>query len=123
MFDQKVYSSTGVCVPGGGNLSIAKWTYKPSTIDRGYNHRTLHVNLSSNEIKEKPVDQRMKETFTGGKGFDLWLLWNSLPKDRVTKWDDPANEICIACGPLGGTTLYPGSGKSICVTISPLTAR
>jgi aldehyde:ferredoxin oxidoreductase len=63
----------------------------------------------------------MKEKFTGGRGFDLWLLWQSLPKDRITKWDDPENEICIACGPLGGTPVYPGSGKSIAVAISPLT--
>jgi aldehyde:ferredoxin oxidoreductase len=63
----------------------------------------------------------MKEKFTGGRGFDLWLLWQSLPRDRITKWDDPENEICIACGPLGGTPVYPGSGKSIAVAISPLT--
>jgi aldehyde:ferredoxin oxidoreductase len=100
---------------------MVKMGYKPSTLDRGYNNRTLHVNLSTGEIKEKPVDRKMKDTFTGGKGFDLWLLWNALPRDRIAKWDDPENAICIACGPLGGTTLYPGSGKSICVTISPLT--
>jgi len=61
----------------------------------------------------------MKRIFTGGRGFDLWLLWNAT-KER-TRWNDPQNEICIACGPLGGTALYPGSGKSIVVTISPLT--
>jgi aldehyde:ferredoxin oxidoreductase len=96
-------------------------SYKPTTIERGYNNRTLHVDLSSKKLSEKPVDRKMKDTFTGGKGFDLWLLWNSLPKGKPTKWDDPENEICIACGPLGGTTLYPGSGKSVVVTISPLT--
>jgi aldehyde:ferredoxin oxidoreductase len=57
----------------------------------------------------------------GGKGFDLWLLWNGVPKDRPVKWDDPENELCIASGPLGGTPLYPGSGKSIVASISPLT--
>jgi len=64
----------------------------------------------------------MKEKFIGGKGFDLWLMWNSLPK-KIVKWDDPENEICIASGPLGGTTFYPGSGKSIVTTISPLTGQ
>ncbi|NWG11574.1 aldehyde:ferredoxin oxidoreductase [Candidatus Bathyarchaeota archaeon] len=63
----------------------------------------------------------MKDTFVGGRGFNLWLLWNSLPKERIVKWDDPENEICISGGPLGGTSIYPGSGKSIVVTISPLT--
>ena len=72
-------------------------------------------------IESKPVSEEMKNTFVGGRGFDLWLLWKALPKDRVVKWDDPENEICIACGPLGGTPVYPGSGKSIAVSISPLT--
>jgi aldehyde:ferredoxin oxidoreductase len=37
------------------------------------------------------------------------------------KWDDPENEICIASGPLSGTSFIPGSGKSIVTTVSPLT--
>jgi aldehyde:ferredoxin oxidoreductase len=114
--------SDGSRFPSGGiALSLAEWSYRSGAIDRGYNGRTLHVDLSSNKISEKPVDKKMKETFTGGKGFDLWLLWNSLPRGKTTSWDDPGNEICIASGPLGGTTLYPGSGKSIVVSISPLT--
>jgi len=102
-------------------MPYAEHKFKSTTIEKGYNNRTLYVNLSTKEIKEKPVDVKMKETFTGGKGFDLWLLWNSLPGGKITKWNDPDNELCIACGPLGGTTLYPGSGKSIVVSISPLT--
>ncbi|GAG91711.1 unnamed protein product, partial [marine sediment metagenome] len=43
------------------------------------------------------------------------------PQDKVVKWDDPENEICISSGPLGGNIFYPGSGKSIVTTISPLT--
>ena len=35
--------------------------------------------------------------------------------------DDPENELCIASGPIGGITAYPGSGKSTVVTISPQT--
>lgn len=102
-------------------MALAIMNYKPGIIERGYNNRTLYINLSTGELREKPVDARMKETFIGGRGFDLWLLWNSLPRDRVIRWDDPENELCIASGPLGGTTLYPGSGKSIVVSISPLT--
>jgi aldehyde:ferredoxin oxidoreductase len=63
----------------------------------------------------------MKSTFTGGRGFDVWLLWNALPKDRIVKWDDPENAVCLAGGPLGGIPIYPGSGKSIAMSISPLT--
>jgi aldehyde:ferredoxin oxidoreductase len=66
-----------------------------------------------------PVTDLMKDRFIGGKGFDLWLLWQAITGD--TRWNDPENAICIASGPMGGTPSYPGSGKSIVTTISPLT--
>ena len=102
-------------------MIITEFKYELGKAERGYNNRTLYVDLSNMKITSKPVPKDMKEKFIGGRGFDLWLLWNSLPKNRVAKWDDPENEICIACGPLGGTPVYPGSGKSIAVSISPLT--
>ncbi|MEM3440678.1 MAG: aldehyde ferredoxin oxidoreductase C-terminal domain-containing protein [Candidatus Bathyarchaeia archaeon] len=102
-------------------MILAEFKYEPRKVERGYNNRTLYVNLSSMQIASKPVSEKMKETFTGGRGFNLWLLWNALPKNRIVRWDDPENEICIASGPLGGIPVYPGSGKSIAVSISPLT--
>jgi aldehyde:ferredoxin oxidoreductase len=100
---------------------LADFKYEPRKLERGYSNRTLYVNLSEMKIASKPVSEKMKSTFTGGRGFDVWLLWNALPKDRITKWDDPENEVCLASGPLGGIPVYPGSGKSIAVSISPLT--
>jgi aldehyde:ferredoxin oxidoreductase len=102
-------------------VTIAEFDYELKELDKGYNCRTLYVNLSDKRIEERPVSDEMKEKFVGGKGFDLWLLWNGLPKGKAVQWDDPENELCIACGPLGGTPLYPGSGKSIVASISPLT--
>ena len=102
-------------------MKITEFTYPLGKVEKGYNNRTLYINLTNNQIKSKPVTQFMKDTFIGGRGFNLWLLWNALPKDRKVKWDDSENDICIACGPLGGTPMYPGSGKSIVVAISPLT--
>jgi len=101
------------------NKELTRFEYPISPIERGYNNKTLYIDISDNKIVSKPVTDEMKRIFTGGRGFGLWLLWNAM-KEK-TKWNDPANEICIACGPLGGTTLYPGSGKSIVITISPLT--
>lgn len=98
---------------------LAEWRYDLRPVVRGYAGRTLYVNLSNHAITGKPVTEKMKETFTGGKGFDLWLLWNAVTAE--TRWDSPENEICIAGGPIGGITAYPGSGKSTVVTISPLT--
>jgi aldehyde:ferredoxin oxidoreductase len=93
--------------------------YHRPEITKGYTDQTLHVDISEADIAIKPVEQRTRDTFIGGKGYDLWLLWNSVTSD--TRWDDPQNAICIACGPLGGTPVYPGSGKSIVTTLSPLT--
>jgi aldehyde:ferredoxin oxidoreductase len=102
-------------------MILADFTYVPMKIEKGYNNRTLYVDLSGMKIASKPVSEKMKETFTGGRGFNVWLLWNALPKDRVVKWNDPENEVCLAAGPLGGIPVYPGGGKSIAVAISPLT--
>lgn len=99
--------------------TLAEFTYELRPVERGYTNRTLYIDLDSNQIKSKPVDEKMKDTFTGGRGFCLWLLWNGI-KDE-TKWNDPENELVIAGGPIGGITQYPGSGKSTVVTISPLT--
>src|SRR5271157_2362195 len=93
--------------------------YERPAIKRGYANQTLSVNLSGSKIAIKPVSDTMKETFVGGKGFDLWLLWNAV--NGNTRWDSPENALCIACGPLGGTPIYPGSGKSIVTAISPTT--
>jgi aldehyde:ferredoxin oxidoreductase len=95
--------------------------YDLKEVDKGYNNRNLHINLTDGKIVSKPVSKEMKEIFTGGRGFCLNLLWNSLPKDRIVRWDDPENAICISCGPLGGVPSFPGCGKSIVLTISPTT--
>jgi aldehyde:ferredoxin oxidoreductase len=99
---------------------LKEYKYELGEINKGYANRTLYINISTNEIKEKAVTEEMKEKFTGGKGFDLKLLWDAVNDD--TRWDDPENEINIATGPIGGNTSYPGSGKSIVTSISPLTS-
>ncbi len=101
------------------HLLLAEYRYELHPVQRGYAGRTLFVDLSSNSITSKPVTQKMKDTFTGGRGFGLWLLWNATT--GKTRWNDPENELVLACGPIGGITAYPGSGKTTAVTISPLT--
>ena len=93
--------------------------YEKPRIEKGYANQTLHVNLSDQDIAIKPVTEEMKDVFVGGKGFDLWLLWHAVKGS--TRWNDPENAICIASGPLGGTPIYPGSGKSIVTAISATT--
>ena len=102
-------------------MILARKEYQIPEIEKGYANQILYINLTRNEILIKPLIQEMKQKFIGGKGFDLWLMWNALPKNKIVQWDDPENEICISSGPLGGNIFYPGSGKSIVTTISPLT--
>jgi len=99
---------------------LATLDYKPVRLDRGYANRTVFVDLASNAIETKPVSKYMKDIFTGGKGFDLYLMWHALPDEPIA-WDDPRNELCISAGPLGGTPSFSGSGKSLVTGISPTT--
>ncbi len=98
---------------------LAEYSYEPVAVDRGYTGKTLSINLSAASIEPKTVTQQMKDIFIGGKGFGLWYLWQATTPE--TKWNDPENEIVISAGPVGGITQYPGAGKSLVVTLSPLT--
>ena len=98
---------------------LNRMDYDLKKVEKGYTNRTLYVNLSDNTIKSKPATDMMKEKFIGGRGFGLWYLWNAVSSE--TKWNDPENEIIISTGPIGGTTQYPGAGKSLVVSLSPLT--
>ena len=107
-------------MPNNNLRILSEFTYDPPTIQRGYAGQTLYVNVGDGtDVTAKPVTDEMKDKFIGGRGFDLWLLWHGVRDD--TRWDSPENEIVIASGPCGGITQYPGSGKSIAATISPLT--
>ncbi len=93
--------------------------YDRPEIKNGYTDQILSVDLSQPAISIKPVPAQVRQKFIGGRGYNLWLLWHAV--QASTRWDDPDNALCIASGPLGGTPVYPGSGKSIVTTLSPLT--
>jgi aldehyde:ferredoxin oxidoreductase len=98
---------------------LAEFKYQHTPLDRGYTDKTLFVDLSKKEIKEKDIPAEMKEKFVGGKGYGLRYLWDAVtPK---TKWNDPENEIIISGGPICGVTQYSGTGKSLVVSLSPQT--
>ncbi len=99
--------------------TLKRWDYVWKALDRGYTDKILYVNLSENAIREKEVSTLMKEKFIGGRGYGLKLLWDATTP--TTKWNDPENEIIISSGPIGGITQYSGTGKSICVSLSPQT--
>jgi aldehyde:ferredoxin oxidoreductase len=98
---------------------LAEFRYVRKPAVKGYTGEMLRVDLGDLSCRIIPVTEELKLKFTGGKGFDLWLLWNEVNPN--TKWDSPENAICISAGPLGGSPAFPGSGKSIVTTISPTT--
>jgi len=93
--------------------------FEPASLERGYANKILRIDLDKNEITILDVTDQMKDLWTGGKGFDLWLTLQEINSD--TDWKSNNNPICFSSGPLGGTTSFPGSGKTIVTTISPLT--
>jgi len=98
---------------------IKSISYERAEIKKGYTDKSLRINLDTTDIIINPIQEKIKQKFIGGKGYDLWLMWNAV--SGSTKWNDPENAICISSGPLGGTPGYPGGGKSIVTAISPLT--
>ena len=98
---------------------LASFEFPNVELERGYANRTLHVDVSANRVETRPVTQYMKDTFTGGKGFDLYLMWQQIPGPIA--WDDPKNGLYFSAGPLGGTPYFSGSGKCLVTGISPTT--
>lgn len=99
--------------------TLKEWPYQWTALEKGYTDKVLHINLTDNCLTAKDVPPFIKEKFIGGRGYGLKYLWDATKPD--TKWNDPENEIVISSGPIGGITQYSGTGKSICVAISPQT--
>ena len=57
---------------------LAEYRYEKRPVVHGYAGRTLYINLEELAICSKAVTAEMKEIFTGGRGFCLWLLWNGV---------------------------------------------
>ena len=70
-------------------------------------------------VSEKAITDEMIDIFTGGRGFGLYYLWQAITPQ--TKWNDPENVLVISPGPIAGNPQYAGSGKSLVVTLSPMT--
>jgi len=85
----------------GHDLKLVKTSNTSAPHRPGYANQTLYLNLTSLDIAVRPVTRQMKDLFIGGKGFDLWLLWNAVtprpagttPKTRYASpaapWGEP----------------------------------
>lgn len=84
----------------------------------GYAGATLRIDLSNENIKKEPLNEKWVEEYIGGRGFVSKILYDELPPKT-----DPFSEenlFVIAMGPLSGCFL-PASGKTHFGTKSPAT--
>ncbi len=93
--------------------------YKRARVAGGYTDRILRVNLSSMEITIQKLPPDFKSKYIGGRGYALKLIWDGTTQE--THYDSPDNILVMASGPLGNEPAFPGTGKFIVGTISPLT--
>ena len=52
---------------------LKTFKYDRPIIEKGYANQTLFIDISIPDISVKPVDEKMKDLFIGGKGFAEWL--------------------------------------------------
>jgi aldehyde:ferredoxin oxidoreductase len=93
--------------------------YERARVVGGYTDRILRVNLSTREITIWKLPPDFKNEYIGGRGYALKLIWDGT--SRQTRYDSPDNILVMASGPLGNEPAFPGTGKFIVGTISPLT--
>lgn len=98
---------------------LFEYKYEPKELKHGYTDKMLYINVGENRIEEKDIPEEVKEKFIGGKGYGLRYLWDAVNPD--TKWDSEENEIVMSAGPIAGITQYPGTGKTLVCSISPMT--
>jgi len=98
---------------------ISSLEYQPPSIKAGYTDHILQVDLESYTISQLNLPLDFKDRYIGGRGYALKLIWDGTSEN--TRYDSPENLLVMASGPLGNEPRFPGSGKFIVGTISPLT--
>ncbi len=93
--------------------------YKPAKVIGGYTDRILRVDLTKPEITIQELPPDFKNKYIGGRGYALKLIWDGTTQE--THYDSPENILVMSSGPLGNEPAFPGTGKFIVSTISPLT--
>ena len=83
--------------------------------NKGYMGKVLHVNLTTGDIKEESLPDKVYETYLGGMGLGAYILYNKIPADADPL--GPDNILGFLPGLLTGTgSLFTGrwmvAGKS-----------
>ena len=83
-----------------------------------WNRKIAYINLSTGKVVQKPVPKTMRQLYLGGRGIDMYLLYN-----RVKPKTDPLskeNVLFVGVGLLGGIPCL-GAGRCDIAAKSPLT--
>ena len=82
------------------------------------NRKCAIINLSSGEIEIKKIPRELREQYLGGRGLDMYLLYNYLKPGADAL--GPENVCCISAGILSGTPAS-ASARTHIMAKSPLT--
>jgi aldehyde:ferredoxin oxidoreductase len=84
----------------------------------GWTGKILRVDLTRKKAVAQEFDANFAQTWLGGRGFAVKLLWDELKPG--TDAFSPENKLILAAGPLTGASL-PSSSKLVVAAKSPLT--
>jgi aldehyde:ferredoxin oxidoreductase len=93
--------------------------YPVTPIKGGHTDRILELDLATLSISITEVEPEFRQKFIGGRGYAMKLIWDRTTKE--THYDSPENILVMAGGPLCNEPNFPGTGKFVVGTISPLT--
>jgi aldehyde:ferredoxin oxidoreductase len=93
--------------------------YEVAPVQGGYTDQILQLDLTSLTISTLNVESDYRHKYVGGRGYAIKMIWDGTTKD--TRYDSPENLLVMASGPLGNEPRFPGTGKFVVGTISPLT--
>jgi aldehyde:ferredoxin oxidoreductase len=93
--------------------------YEVAPVQGGYTDQILQLDLTSLTISTIDVEPDYRRKYVGGRGYAIKMIWDGTFKE--TRYDSPENILVMASGPLGNEPRFPGTGKFVVGTISPLT--
>jgi len=84
----------------------------------GYSGKWLFIDLASQQVEEKELDEQTCRLFIGGTGLGAKVLYDNIPQGADPL--GPENMLGFVTGPLTATGV-PGGGRFTVVTKSPVT--
>ncbi|MDD4238012.1 MAG: aldehyde ferredoxin oxidoreductase family protein [Desulfotomaculaceae bacterium] len=84
----------------------------------GWFGKALRVNLTTGNIKEEAIEEKLLEEWLGGRGLGTHMVNQEVPASCDPL--GPANKLVFVTGPLTGSS-FPGSGRFSVSAKSPLT--